>query len=91
MSVNMDVQEMPAADKSSAPQQPPQQKIKDIKIASENDALNVMVGFLQLAQRRGVFTLEEAAKIHECVEMFQRQPAAPAAPSVPPTSSTENV
>ena len=82
MSVNMDVQEMPAAGEQSATQQAPQQKIKDIKIASENDALNVMVGFLQLAQRRGVFTLEEASKIHECVEMFQRQ-AAPSAPSAP--------
>ena len=83
MSVNMDVQEMPAAGEQSATQQAPQQKIKDIKIASENDALNVMVGFLQLAQRRGVFTLEEASKIHECVEMFQR----PAAPSAPPAPS----
>lgn len=72
----MDVQEMPASsDETSSTQKQPQQKIKDIKITSENDALNVMVGFLQLAQRRGVFTLEEAAKIHECVEMFQRQPA----------------
>ena len=85
MSVNMDVQEMPTSEESSGSQQPPQQKIKDIKIASENDALNVMVGFLQLAQRRGVFTLEEAAKIHECVEMFQRQPAAPSASAPAPS------
>ena len=31
-----------------------------------------MVGFLELAQRRGVFTLEEAAKINECVAKFHR-------------------
>ena len=81
----MDVQEMPTSEESSGSQQPPQQKIKDIKIASENDALNVMVGFLQLAQRRGVFTLEEAAKIHECVEMFQRQPVAPSTSAPTPS------
>jgi len=37
-----------------------------------------MVGFLELAQRRGVFTLEEAAKINECVAKFRR-PAPPSA------------
>lgn len=84
MSVNMDVQEMPSADSAAAPTQgsaqPNQPKIKDLKVNTENDALNLMVGFLQLAQRRGVFTLEEAAKIQECVEMFQRNaPPAPAA------------
>ena len=79
MSVNMDVQEMPSTDSAAAPTQssaqPNQPKIKDLKVNTENDALNLMVGFLQLAQRRGVFTLEEAAKIQECVEMFQRNPA----------------
>ena len=30
------------------------------------------VGFLELAQRRGVYTLEEAAKINECVAKFRR-------------------
>lgn len=87
MSVNMDVQEMPSADSSATSQgsaQPNQPKIKDLKVNSENDALNLMVGFLQLAQRRGVFTLEEASKIQECVEMFQRNaPPAPTAPVTP--------
>ena len=54
--------------------QPQQQQVKleDLKVSTENDALNYMVGFLELAQRRGVFSLEEAAKINECVAKFRR-------------------
>ena len=54
-----------------APQQQ-QVKLADLKVNTENDALNYMVGFLELAQRRGVYTLEEAAKINECVAKFRR-------------------
>jgi len=55
------------------PQQQQQQvKLADLKVNTENDALNYMVGFLELAQRRGVYTLEEAAKINECVAKFRR-------------------
>jgi len=42
----------------------------DVKITNDNDALNVMVTFLQMAQKRGVFNLQESAKIWECVKMF---------------------
>ena len=59
-------------------QQQQQVKLADLKVNTENDALNYMVGFLELAQRRGVFTLEEAAKINECVAKFRR-PAPPSA------------
>ena len=54
--------------------QPPQKEIKlvDVEINDENTALNVMVSFLSLAQKRGVFTLDESAKIWECIKMFQR-------------------
>ena len=62
-------------------QQQSQVKLSDLKINSENDALNYMVGFLELAQRRGVYTLEEAAKINECVAKFRRE--------VPQQQSTE--
>tara|TARA_B100001094_G_scaffold154469_1_gene149452 strand:+ start:915 stop:1172 length:258 start_codon:yes stop_codon:yes gene_type:complete len=54
-------------------QQQKQVKLSDLTINSENDALNYMVGFLELAQRRGVYTLEEAAKINECVAKFRKE------------------
>lgn len=41
-------------------------------ITDENTALNVMVTFLNLAQRRGIFTIDESAKIWECINKFQK-------------------
>ena len=47
-------------------------KMVDIPINDENTALNVMVSFLGLAQKRGVFNFEESAKIWECIKIFQK-------------------
>lgn len=56
------------------PQQPPQQpNITDVEIRDENVALNVMVSFLHLAQKRGAFNLQESAKVWECVKLFMKQ------------------
>ena len=38
----------------------------------ENIALNVLVSFVSLAQRRGAFALDEASKIYECIEVFRK-------------------
>jgi hypothetical protein len=74
--MNMKVEEVsnaqPTQETQQQPTQQPQVKLSDLKVNTENDALNYMVGFLELAQRRGVFTLEEAAKINECVAKFRR-------------------
>ena len=82
--MEMKVEELPTpvmqqSNQSSNPpsQQQPQVKLTELKVNSENDALNYMVGFLELAQRRGVFTLEEAAKINECVAKFRRSTPPP--------------
>ena len=48
--------------------------LKDIAIDNENIALNVMVGMLNIAQKRGAFSLEESAKTWECIQMFTRTP-----------------
>lgn len=48
-------------------------KLVDVPVADENIALNLMVSFLSLAQRRGCFTFDESAKIWECVKKFQKQ------------------
>lgn len=47
-------------------------RLVDIPIKDENTALNMMVNFLSLAQKRGAFNLEESAKIWECVKIFQK-------------------
>jgi hypothetical protein len=56
------------------PEQAPQKEVKlvDIPIADENAALNVMVSFLILAHKRGVFGIDESAKIWECIKLFQK-------------------
>jgi hypothetical protein len=49
-----------------------QAKLLAIPVTNENVALNVMVSFLNLAQRRGVFSIDESSKIWECIKLFQK-------------------
>ena len=56
----------------SSDQPSPQQKLIDVEITNENIALNVIISFVCLAQKRGVYSLEESAKIWECIKKFQR-------------------
>jgi hypothetical protein len=56
----------------TAPKPQKEVKLVDIPINDENTALNMMVSFLSLAQKRGVFTFDESAKIWECIKVFQK-------------------
>ena len=47
-------------------------KLVDVEVTDENVALNVLVSFLNTAQKRGAFSIDEAAKIWECVKKFQK-------------------
>ena len=60
-----------ATDNEKAPQ-PQQHKRTSVVVENEVVALNLLVQFLGLAQRRGAFTIDEAAKIWECVQKFQK-------------------
>ena len=48
-------------------------KLVDVVVVDENVALNMLVNFLTLAQRRGAFGMDESAKIWECVQKFQKK------------------
>ena len=48
-----------------------QTRLVDIEVKNQNDALQLIVTFLNLAQKRGAFTLDESAKLWECVKHFQ--------------------
>ena len=50
---------------------PPPIDLLKVEILDENTALNVLVGFLGLAQRRGVFAINESAKIYEAINKFK--------------------
>lgn len=58
-----------------AQQQQAQQQSLDLNepIANENDALNMLVSFVNIAQRRGVYNVQESAKIWECIQMFMKK------------------
>jgi hypothetical protein len=58
---------------SSSEDKKPEARLVDIPVNDENVALNLLVGFLSLAQRRGVFNMEESAKIWECIQKFQKK------------------
>ena len=45
----------------------------DAEITNENSALNVLIGFLNIAQKRGTFAINESSKIHECIKVFMRK------------------
>jgi hypothetical protein len=53
--------------------EPERKKLVDIEIDNENTALNVIVGFCNMAQQRGVFNLQESSKIWECIQKFQKK------------------
>jgi hypothetical protein len=57
--------------KSSVDDSAPKIRLVDVPVSSENDALRCLVSFLNLAQRRGVFAIDESSKIWECIQMFQ--------------------
>ena len=50
----------------------PQQKLVDVELVNQNTALNVIIGFITLGQQRGCYTIQESAKIWECIKMFQQ-------------------
>ena len=43
-----------------------------VDVNDENEALNLLVAFLGLAQSRGCFAINESAKIFECIKIFRR-------------------
>ena len=45
-------------------------KLVDVPVDDEPIALNLMVSFLNLANKRGAFTIDESAKIWECIKKF---------------------
>lgn len=51
-----------------------QLNVVDVEVTNENVALNIMVAMLNMAQRRGVFTMQESAKAWECVSKFIMRP-----------------
>jgi len=56
-------------------------RLVDITVVDDNVALNLMVAFLNMAQRRGAYSMDESAKIWECVRRFIRDDLPTEAPA----------
>ena len=54
-------------DKTEAPKEV---QLVDVPITNENVALNVLVGFVNMAQKRGIYNVQESAKIWEAIQVF---------------------
>ena len=67
-------EEAPAQQEESAPTQQQEQTmdLSDVEVTNENIALNIIVSYVNLAQKRGAFNIKESAKIWECIQKFQR-------------------
>ena len=74
---------------SGGPQSQPQLKLVDIEITDQNVALNLMIGFLTLAQKKGAYTIQESSKIWECIQTFTNNQTREQA--APPTSENTMV
>lgn len=73
------------SEKVTMSEKSPEVRLVDVQVADQNVALNLMVSFLSMAQKRGAFGIDEAAKIWECIKMFEI-PVPGAAPTVAPPS-----
>lgn len=56
------------------PQPPPTDEklvvLTDIEVTNQNIAFNVLISFITIAQKRGTFSINESAKIWECLKYF---------------------
>ena len=53
----------------------PETKLVDVPVTNQNEALNLVISFVALAQKRGAFSIDESAKIWECIKVFQGTPS----------------
>jgi hypothetical protein len=49
-------------------------RLVDVQVTDQIVALNLIISFLNVAQRRGAYTMDESAKIWECVQQFSAPP-----------------
>jgi len=72
---NITMSEVPA---NPAPTQAPMQEVPlevqlvNTPITDENVALNILVAYIGLAQKRGCFNIQESAKLWECIQRFSQ-------------------
>ena len=61
-----------STENSGTPQEEKTMDLSEVEVTNENVALNIIVSYVNLAQKRGAFNIKESAKIWECIQKFQR-------------------
>jgi hypothetical protein len=46
--------------------------ISEVPITNQNEALQMIIYFINLAQKRGSYSIDESAKIYECIKIFKK-------------------
>ena len=64
--------EKESTENSGTPQEEKTMDLSEVEVTNENVALNIIVSYVNLAQKRGAFNIKESAKIWECIQKFQR-------------------
>jgi len=49
---------------------PTQIPLTEVRVSNENEALNVLISFINVAHKRGAYSIDESAKIWECIKFF---------------------
>jgi len=68
---NIVLQETPVVGSAPVLDVPPEVRLVQLEVTDQNMALNIIVSFLSVAQKRGTFGIQESAKIWECIKMFE--------------------
>jgi hypothetical protein len=48
-----------------------QMSVSEVPVTNQNEALQMIVYFINVAQKRGTYSLDESAKIYECIKIFK--------------------
>ena len=54
-------------------QNPNQIPISEVPVTNQNETLQMLVYFINVAQKRGTYSIEESSKIYECIKIFKSQ------------------
>jgi len=69
---NEETDQTPEPTPTPAPTPTPPIRLVDVPITDDQVAFNLIIQFVQLAQKRGCYQMEESSKIWECLKRFQR-------------------
>jgi hypothetical protein len=61
------------SENTSANPEAPKTLLVDVPVDGTNSALNLMIAFLSVAQKRGTFNMQESAKLWECISVFTQE------------------